>query len=95
VLATPQLWHPFSTGMERVLLLRDLRENGALPPEWEMQNPQVRACVLACLPWGGGGSPSVTICSTLQTDEAAWLSTKQFSCDEPHAAIVESQIGLL
>ena len=48
---TFELWHPFSTGMERAILLRDLREHGVMPAEFEAANPQVR--------WrgvkGGGG----------------------------------------
>ncbi len=37
-----ELWHSFSTGMERVELLRDLRHQGKLPLQWEAENPQVR-----------------------------------------------------
>jgi len=36
-----EMWHPFSTAMERVVLLRELRELGKLPPGWERANPQV------------------------------------------------------
>ncbi|CAD7701489.1 unnamed protein product [Ostreobium quekettii] len=36
-----ELWHRFSTGMERVTLLRDLREKGKMPQDWEQANPQV------------------------------------------------------
>ncbi len=38
-----ELWHPFSTGMERVALLKDLQEHGALPAAWEAANPKVSA----------------------------------------------------
>ena len=38
-----ELWHPFSTGMERVALLKDLQEHGALPAAWEAANPKVAA----------------------------------------------------
>ena len=38
---TFELWHPFSTGMERAILLRDLREHGVMPAEFEAANPQV------------------------------------------------------
>ena len=41
-----ELWHPFSTGMERAELLRDLRYASKLPPEWEAQHSQVRASIL-------------------------------------------------
>lgn len=36
-----ELWHPFSTGMERVALLKDLQEHGTLPAAWEAANPKV------------------------------------------------------
>jgi translation initiation factor 2-alpha kinase 4 len=35
------MWHPFSTAMERVVLLRELREAGKLPQAWEAAHPQV------------------------------------------------------
>lgn len=51
-----ELWHPFSTGMERAELLRDLRYASKLPSEWEAQHSQVHsdpsiiitACCLHC-----------------------------------------------
>ena len=39
-----ELWQPFSTGMERVELLRALRERGALPPGFDSAHPQVLTC---------------------------------------------------
>lgn len=36
-----EMWHPFSTAMERAVLLRELREAGKLPPAWEAAHPQV------------------------------------------------------
>jgi hypothetical protein len=36
-----EMWHPFSTAMERVVLLRELREAGKMPPAWEAAHPQV------------------------------------------------------
>lgn len=36
-----ELWHPFSTAMERAVLLRDLRERGAMPAEFEASQPAV------------------------------------------------------
>lgn len=36
-----ELWHPFSTGMERATLLHDLRDQGKMPQAWEAQHPQV------------------------------------------------------
>ena len=35
-----ELWHPFSTGMERVAMLKNLQEHGALPAEWAAANPK-------------------------------------------------------
>jgi hypothetical protein len=46
-----EMWHPFSTAMERVVLLRELREAGKMPPGWEAAHPQVARlirCVLTC-----------------------------------------------
>lgn len=37
-----ELWHPFSTGMERVVLLRDLVMNDVMPADFEGANPVVR-----------------------------------------------------
>ena len=34
-------WHPFSTGMERVAMLKNLQEHGALPAAWVAANPKV------------------------------------------------------
>ena len=39
-----ELWHPFTTGMERVMVLRDLVEKGTLPPGWPEAHPGV-GCV--------------------------------------------------
>lgn len=36
-----ELWHPFSTGMERVALLQALQLHGALPADWAAANPKV------------------------------------------------------
>ena len=43
-----ELWHPFSTGMERVALLQDLQEHGRLPADWAATNPKV--CPHSCVP---------------------------------------------
>lgn len=40
---TFELFHPFSTGMERVITLRELRESGAPPPEFAAAHPQASA----------------------------------------------------
>ncbi|KAJ9528211.1 hypothetical protein QJQ45_014190, partial [Haematococcus lacustris] len=36
-----ELWHPFSTAMERALRLRDLRENGQLPDSFQANHPTI------------------------------------------------------
>ena len=36
-----ELWHPFATGMERAVLLRQLVEKGSTPPGWEETHPMV------------------------------------------------------
>jgi hypothetical protein len=43
-----EMWHPFSTAMERAVLLRELREAGKLPPAWEAAHPQV-ARLIRCV----------------------------------------------
>jgi translation initiation factor 2-alpha kinase 4 len=37
-----EMWHPFATAMERFVLLRDLRDRGEMPPDWEVGHPKVR-----------------------------------------------------
>jgi translation initiation factor 2-alpha kinase 4 len=44
-----EVWHPFSTAMERVTLLRDLRERGSMPVEFENDNPAAAALIRALL----------------------------------------------
>lgn len=36
-----ELFHPFATAMERVVLLCALRDNGRLPDQWERDSPKV------------------------------------------------------
>ena len=40
-----EVWHPFSTAMERVVLLRDLRERGTMPEAFEAKNPAAAALI--------------------------------------------------
>ena len=37
-----ELWHPFVTGMERAILLRNLQQDGAMPAEFEASHAAVR-----------------------------------------------------
>lgn len=39
---TFELWHPFSTSMERAVLLGSLQQHGAMPAEFEARHPAVR-----------------------------------------------------
>ncbi len=43
-----ELWHPFTTGMERIMTLRALQEDGTLPEQWAQDHPQV--CVPSLMP---------------------------------------------
>lgn len=43
-----ELWHPFSTAMERAVVLRELVEKGAMPPGWAEAHPMVRPARLPC-----------------------------------------------
>ena len=43
-----ELWHPFTTAMERVLVLRDLVEKGVLPPGWPEAHPGVCTYAVWC-----------------------------------------------
>eukprot|EP00850_Spirogloea_muscicola_P003239 SM000013S26408 [mRNA] locus=s13:225121:235378:+ [translate_table: standard] len=40
-----ELWHPFSTAMERAVTLSDLKKKGTVPSSWSAQNPQVAELV--------------------------------------------------
>lgn len=40
-----EMWHPFGTAMERLAVLRELRESGQMPPDWEAAHPQVAKLV--------------------------------------------------
>ena len=44
-----EVWHPFSTAMERVVILRDLRERGTFPPGFESQHPAASALIKSLL----------------------------------------------
>jgi len=40
-----EIWHPFSTGMERILTLRELVEKGNLPSAWSREHPKISKLV--------------------------------------------------
>ena len=41
-----ELWHPFSTAMERAVVLRQLVEKGTMPPGWQESHPMVSCYIL-------------------------------------------------
>lgn len=43
-----ELWHPFATAMERAVLLRDLREHGVMPVQFEADHQVVSGRPPAC-----------------------------------------------
>ena len=53
-----ELWHPFSTGMERILTLRDLKEKGQLPSQWKQDHPTIATLVLWLLSSHPANRPS-------------------------------------
>ena len=53
-----ELWHPFSTGMERILTLRDLKEKGQLPSQWKQDHPTIAKLVLWLLSSHPANRPS-------------------------------------
>lgn len=40
-----ELWHPFSTAMERAVLLNEVKQKGVLPPAWAETYPEQAALV--------------------------------------------------
>jgi len=57
-----ELWHPFTTGMERAALLRELREGGRLPAAWAEANPKAADLVRCARAAGASLSPSASLC---------------------------------
>ena len=55
-----ELWHPFSTGMERAVLLRELREQRKMPEHWERNHPKV-AHLIRWVKGGGRGGGDLTM----------------------------------
>lgn len=47
---TYELWYQFSTGMERVIMLKKLQETGELPQDWKAEHPQVHTTHSMCNP---------------------------------------------
>lgn len=41
-----EIWHQFSTLMERILTLKELKEKGQFPSEWKQKNPKIAQLVL-------------------------------------------------
>eukprot|EP00210_Caulerpa_lentillifera_P004699 g4483.t1 len=41
-----EIWHPFATLMERILTLKELKEKGTFPMDWQRSNPEIAKLVL-------------------------------------------------
>ncbi|KAH7351668.1 hypothetical protein KP509_19G008700 [Ceratopteris richardii] len=52
-----ELWHPFETGMERVIVLSELKNKG-VPIEWEHKNPQQAVLVKSLMSANPADRPS-------------------------------------
>ncbi|GIM05041.1 hypothetical protein Vretimale_9508, partial [Volvox reticuliferus] len=53
-----ELWHPFATGMERAVLLNDLRDHARLPEAWEQEHPRVARLIRWLMAPNPGERPS-------------------------------------
>ncbi|PNH06312.1 putative serine/threonine-protein kinase [Tetrabaena socialis] len=53
-----ELWHPLATGMERAVLLHDLRDHGRLPEAWERAHPRVARLIRWLMAPNPGERPS-------------------------------------
>jgi hypothetical protein len=76
-----ELFHPFSTAMERAVLLRDLRDAGRLPAAFEKANPVITRLIRSgrrggwnmwMYPLAQGASN----CSREYQGAAAWFATE-------------------
>ncbi|KAL8263633.1 hypothetical protein R6Q59_021763 [Mikania micrantha] len=55
-----ELWHPFSTGMERHLILSELKKNGELPSDWVAEFPEQAALLRLMMSSSPSDRPSAT-----------------------------------
>eukprot|EP00268_Persea_americana_P003306 TRINITY_DN10996_c0_g1_i6.p1 TRINITY_DN10996_c0_g1~~TRINITY_DN10996_c0_g1_i6.p1 ORF type:complete len:1275 (-),score=277.01 TRINITY_DN10996_c0_g1_i6:717-4541(-) len=55
-----ELWHPFSTAMERHIILSDLKQKGALPPAWVAKYPEQSALLRRLMSPSPSDRPSAT-----------------------------------
>ncbi|XP_076899148.1 eIF-2-alpha kinase GCN2-like [Bidens hawaiensis] len=55
-----ELWHPFSTGMERHVVLSDLKKKGELPSDWVAEFPEQAALLRQMMSSSPSDRPSAT-----------------------------------
>ncbi|KAI7743479.1 hypothetical protein M8C21_011242 [Ambrosia artemisiifolia] len=55
-----ELWHPFSTGMERHVVLSDLKKKGELPSDWVAEFPEQAALLRRMMSSSPSDRPSAT-----------------------------------
>eukprot|EP00850_Spirogloea_muscicola_P013114 SM000087S23396 [mRNA] locus=s87:428700:439817:+ [translate_table: standard] len=55
-----ELWHPFSTAMERAVTLSELKKKGTIPSSWSARNPQVAELVQWLMDAKAGNRPTAS-----------------------------------
>jgi hypothetical protein len=85
-----ELWQSFSTGMERAVLLRELRELGRLPDGWQERHPKVARLIR----WGPGRSDKEWLPDKRLLPDKEWLPDKrQLSCCTAAASLDVQQVS--
>ncbi|KAJ6366509.1 hypothetical protein OIU77_002992 [Salix suchowensis] len=55
-----EVWHPFGTAMERLIILSDLKQKGELPPSWVAQYPEQASLLRRLMSPSPSDRPSAT-----------------------------------
>lgn len=55
-----ELWHPFSTGMERHIVLSDLKKKGEIPLDWVSEFPEQASLLRRMMSSSPSDRPSAT-----------------------------------
>lgn len=55
-----ELWHPFSTGMERHIVLSDMKQKGELPSDWVAEFPEQASLLRRLMSPSPSDRPSAT-----------------------------------
>lgn len=55
-----ELWHPFSTAMERHIVLSDLKQKGELPSDWVTEFPEQAMVLRRLMSSSPSDRPSAT-----------------------------------